>query len=545
MELNSDNSLEGSSLSEDQSNLVIEDNITAMNNSNFTEPNNGNSNIRLNPTSSNTNVEPNAVNIRRNLKPNSNLTNYDCVSDSKSTALDTAYLTIPAVTESTQVDTLYYYITSDNRLKYYILKGGMIDFDNTDNTDVSYDSYEIDQIIDDEIIFGVHYYLIKWKNWSRGFNTWERFGVLHKSQKLVFNYLRQRKKNINEYKPINGMHLMLSRKVISNFFKLFKSETGLLLPIIAPEDLSGLFNNLDIGPKNNQLLREKCFKSYLSIIAFSSFRRQQLLRLKQWEIDINVVTKGHIVKVENNMDLEGPPDVFVYTTQCVPRNGIIIPNDPPIGCVCKKNCITSNNCCNDLAYHGSSVYDINKNIIVAPGFPVFECNKKCRCTSSCTNRVVQLGSTVNVCIYRTRNYGWGVKTIQNIKKGQFIAKYVGEIITVDESECRLENKSSSIDNMWNLDFDDPQNYKYIIDNKHYANYTYFINHSCSANLNVYAVWIDCLDRNLPELALFAGRDILAGEQLTTNYFSRCNINSLKKNGTKCQCNMKNCKGYYF
>lgn len=541
MELNSDNSLEGSS-SEDQSNLVIEDNITAMNNSNFTEHNNGNSNIRLNPTSSNTNVEPNAVNIRRNLKPNSNLTNYDCVSDSKSTALDTAYLTIPAVTESTQVDTLYYYITSDKRLKYYILKGGMIDFD---NTDVSYDSNEIDQIIDDEIIFGVHYYLIKWKNWSRGFNTWERFGVLHKSQKLVFNYLRQRKKNSNEYKPINGMHLMLSRKVISNFFKLFKSESGLLLPIIAPEDLSGLFNNLDIGPKNNQLLREKCFKSYLSIIAFSSFRRQQLLRLKQWEIDINVVTKGHIVKVENNMDLEGPPDVFVYTTQCVPQNGIIIPNDPPIGCVCKKNCITSNNCCNDLAYHGSSVYDINKNIIVAPGFPVFECNKKCRCTSSCTNRVVQLGSTVNVCIYRTRNYGWGVKTIQNIKKGQFIAKYVGEIITVDESECRLENKSSSIDNMWNLDFDDPQNYKYIIDNTHYANYTYFINHSCSANLNVYAVWIDCLDRNLPELALFAGRDILAGEQLTTNYFSRCNINSLKKNGTKCQCNMKNCKGYYF
>lgn len=539
MDISSDNSPEGHSILEDQSNSVIEDNIMM---------NNDNSNNSLFSTSSITYVEPNLVSTimeEDNINSDGNLNNFDDdVSQLQSTALDTAYITIPsitAITETKQIDNSYYYITSDNRLKYYILEGGMTELD---DTEVSYDPIEIDEIIDDEIIFGVRYYLIKWKNWSQGFNTWERFGALYKSQKHVFNYLSKRKKNNDRCKPINGMHLMLSRKVIAKFFELFKSETGLLLPIITPEDLSGLFNNLDIGPKKNQTVREKCFKSYLSTIALNSFRRQQLLRLKQWEIDINVVTRGHLVRVENNMDLEGPPDVFVYTTKCVPQKGIIIPDDPPIGCACKKNCMFSNDCCNGMAGY-STVYDVNKNITVAPGYPIFECNKKCKCSSNCTNRVVQLGSKVNVCIYKTRKYGWGVKTIQCIKKGQFIAKYIGEIITVDESECRLENKSSSIDNMWNLDFDDTQNYKYIIDNKHYANYTYFINHSCNANLHVYAVWINCLDRNLPELALFAGRDILAGEQLTTNYFSRCSINSLKKNGIKCQCDMKNCKGYYF
>ncbi|XP_022173480.1 histone-lysine N-methyltransferase SUV39H2-like [Myzus persicae] len=461
---------------------------------------------------------------------------------SQSGSKDTACITIPSILEIG--DPSYSFIVSDSKIQDFIKNAKMME---PDDADYAFDPTEIDEIIDHEVILGTRYYLVKWKKWSKGFNTWERFGALYKSQKHLHKYIKNLKtdKDVNSCKHINGIELMMSRKVISNLFDLFRTETGLSLPAILPEHIIGLFNCLDVGPTRSQALRIKTFQSYLTTIALGYFRQQQLIKLKQWEIDINVVTQGYQIKVENNMDLEGPPDLFVYVSNYVPQKNIIIPDDPPIGCSCRRNCQSPEECCYEMS-GCLKAYDKNKNLVVVPGSPIFECNKKCRCTKSCTNRVVQLGSNVNICIYKTRKYGWGVKSAQNIQKGQFVGKYIGEIITVKESEQRLSKRTSSLDNMWNLDFNDPLNYKYIIDGTHYANFTYFINHSCDANLNVYAVWINCLDRNLPELALFASRDILAGEQLTTDYFSRISEeNTLKKNGTKCQCDMKNCQGYYF
>lgn len=469
----------------------------------------------------------------------------DSLARLESNILDTAFITIPSVSGK-KVDASYKYLTSNDRVKSFIQDGRM--FDSGDIVDIinnPYDPAEIDQIVDDEIIYGVRYYLVKWKKWSKGFNTWERFGDLRKSQKHVFEYVLKKKTDVNSYKPINGVHLMLPRKVISKLFDLFKTETGLSLPIISPEDLNGLFNGLDIGARKSQISRKKCLKLYLATIALSGFRQQQLIRIKNWEFDINSLSQNSRIKVENNVDLEGPPDSFVYIRNRVTFGSVTIPDDPPIGCSCKRNCGSSKYCCNEMSGY-SSVYDENKCITVDPGCPVFECNKKCKCSAACNNRVVQLGSNISVCIYKTSKCGWGVRTTQFIRKGQFVAQYVGEIITVEESEQRLENNTSCMDYMWNLDFEDGENYKYIIDGSHYANYTYFINHSCSPNLNMYAVWINCLDTNLPELALFAARDISPGEQLTTHYFSRLsNPEMTKKSGIRCQCQMRNCKGYYF
>ena len=71
------------------------------------------------------------------------------------------------------------------------------------------------------------------------------------------------------------------------------------------------------------------------------------------------------------------------------------------------------------------------------GTPIFECNKRCKCGPKCANRVVQKGRKVILSIYRTSNgCGWGVKTLENIKKGSFVVEYVGEVITSDEAEQR-------------------------------------------------------------------------------------------------------------
>ena len=37
-----------------------------------------------------------------------------------------------------------------------------------------------------------------------------------------------------------------------------------------------------------------------------------------------------------------------------------------------------------------------------------------------------------------------------------------------------------------------------------------INHSCDPNLNIFNVYINCLDPNLPQLSLFARRSVLVG-----------------------------------
>ena len=71
------------------------------------------------------------------------------------------------------------------------------------------------------------------------------------------------------------------------------------------------------------------------------------------------------------------------------------------------------------------------------GVPIYECNKKCKCSKDCYNRVVQKGRKVRLAIFRTSNgCGWGVKTLENIKKGSFVVEYVGEVITNEEAEER-------------------------------------------------------------------------------------------------------------
>lgn len=48
---------------------------------------------------------------------------------------------------------------------------------------------------------------------------------------------------------------------------------------------------------------------------------------------------------------------------------------------------------------------------------------------------------------------------------------------------------------------------FVVDAKKMGNISHFFNHSCDPNLTVYNVFVDCIDVNLPKLALFACRDI--------------------------------------
>lgn len=216
------------------------------------------------------------------------------------------------------------------------------------------------------------------------------------------------------------------------------------------------------------------------------FRRlDQLQSIHGWVQIINEKDKSKNLRVENLVDFELPPiDDFEYTNDVIPREGVEIPDDPPVGCFCAEDggdCSLKSNCCPN-AFDAKFAYRSDGRIRIPQGTPVFECNKRCKCSEKCHNRVVQKGRNQSLCIFKTGNgRGWGVRTERPIAKGAYICEYVGEVITNEEGDKR--GKQYDIEGrtyLFDLDFNEENN-KYVVDAANYGNVSRFLNHSCDPN----------------------------------------------------------------
>lgn len=173
-------------------------------------------------------------------------------------------------------------------------------------------------------------------------------------------------------------------------------------------------------------------------------------------------------------------------------------------------------------------------------------------TDDCLNRVMMIECDPDVCPvgekcknqrfrrrqypicvpFKTDNVGWGLRTTEDIKKGDFVIEYVGELI--DEAECnrRMENKIEKGDTtFYFLTIDKDR----IIDAGPSANIARFMNHSCQPNCQTQK-WVVM---GQTKVGLFAIHDIAAGSELTFNYNLDCLGNEL----LECQCKSDNCSGF--
>lgn len=60
---------------------------------------------------------------------------------------------------------------------------------------------------------------------------------------------------------------------------------------------------------------------------------------------------------------------------------------------------------------------------------IYECNARCKCKSSCLNRVVQKSLQLKLQVFKTSNRGWGLRCINDIPRGSFVCIYAGHLLT--------------------------------------------------------------------------------------------------------------------
>nr|CAD7426987.1 unnamed protein product [Timema monikensis] len=390
--------------------------------------------------------------------------------------------------------------------------------------------YEVDKIVDHGVFDdGREYFLVKWKGWGSNTNTWEPESNLPGCEEILLRYFKKKQlASVREEPSREKLETFYSkiynpsREALENLMKDFwSSKGGLVYDIPTKEKIDEVLVTLwNIAEDVRPVILIEYVKKLLLSCDLHLYRLQQRKDLDIWEQDMNNTSKDKAkIFVENEVDLEGPPDNFTYVNNYVPGEGVHIPEDPVIGCNCGEECSPGSKCCATKEWESRFAYTPDRRLNVNVGTPIYECNKCCKCPSNCRNRVVQNGRLVDLAIFRTKNgCGWGVKAMQMIRKGTFVCEYVGEVITNEEAEKRgMIYDAEGRTYLFDLDYNEKTQCPYTVDAARFGNVSHFINHSCDPNLAVYAVWINCLDRDLPRLGLFATRMIRKGEEISFDY----------------------------
>ncbi|XP_065317367.1 histone-lysine N-methyltransferase NSD2-like isoform X2 [Gordionus sp. m RMFG-2023] len=165
---------------------------------------------------------------------------------------------------------------------------------------------------------------------------------------------------------------------------------------------------------------------------------------------------------------------------------------------------------------------------------LIECHPKvCKAGDRCHNQRFVKREYPSAKPYLTKdNRGWGLMTLVDIKKGDFVNEYVGELI--DETECRRRIEiayKNNLDDFYFLTLDKDR----IIDAGPKGNLSRFMNHNCEPNLETQKWTVNGDIR----VGLFAIKDIPEGSELTFNY----NLDCLGNEKKKCKCGATNCSRF--
>ncbi|GMH33559.1 hypothetical protein BSKO_01393 [Bryopsis sp. KO-2023] len=180
---------------------------------------------------------------------------------------------------------------------------------------------------------------------------------------------------------------------------------------------------------------------------------------------------------------------------------------------------------------------------------LYECGPWCHCKHGvdCSYAVTERGIRFKLQVFRTKQKGWGVRTLEYIPAGAFVTTYAGVIVPHGHAEVIAGRSEYVFDMCRRTDMSNDNRYldrhrsdikiKYAVDAKNRGNVARFINHSCDPNTFVQPTLSTHLDESMPKICLFASKHIFPGEELNYDYGDQFVMECL---GGKCHCGSSNC-----
>ena len=157
----------------------------------------------------------------------------------------------------------------------------------------------------------------------------------------------------------------------------------------------------------------------------------------------------------------------------------------------------------------------------------------CDLGPSCSNRSLGNRDFAKCKPMREQGRGWGLVTVDGVKKGDLVQEYVGEVIDEEEMKTRLQQWAHDHPN-------DPNFYVmhldtgWYIDARHEANLSRFINHSCDPNCRLVPFNVGGYMR----IGIFSLKDIEPGQFLSYDY----QFDTTHGDKFRCRCGAKSCRG---
>lgn len=249
-------------------------------------------------------------------------------------------------------------------------------------------------------------------------------------------------------------------------------------------------------------------------------------------LDISNKKESLPVFLFNDIDSDQEPLFYEYLVKSV-FPPIVFSQGSGTGCNCVSGC---NDSCFCAAKNGGELaYDYNG--LLMRGKPViFECGASCQCPPNCRNRVSQRGLRSRLEVFRSRETGWGVRSLDLIPAGSFICEYAGVALTREQSQIFTMNGDNLVypnrfSEKWaewgdlSQVFSDYTRPSYpsippldfAMDVSRMRNVACYISHSSTPNVLVQFVLHDHNNLMFPHLMLFAMENIPPLRELSLDY----------------------------
>lgn len=236
-------------------------------------------------------------------------------------------------------------------------------------------------------------------------------------------------------------------------------------------------------------------------------------------------------------------------------------------CDCVDACVLGKCPCANENRFGDRVvfpYDAEGHLVLPleeeGSLMIVECNSKCYCGSTCGLKVTQMEHNIpEVQLFRTASCGWGVRALQYIPRGHFIAEYVGEVVCGEEAQRRAtEQDERKCSYMFDIDFhvegeEDgaaaggatndsgvPNSTLLSIDAEPCGNFSRFFNHHHDPNMVIFNIQSDDLRPSHLHICFFSCKDIWPFEELTFDYKYELALDD--EDRIDCHCGAKSCPG---